>query len=206
MKLTDKELLDALNDPETLKRFGLQKTGEEIDEILAPVDLPEDATPAQIAKAYAERDKKLSAYMKNMKSSSKEEARKVLEDDKMTKKKEEVDAFLKAHPSLETNKELLEIVAPLYEKNGDLEKAFTQGCKVMDLNPATGEPLKATDESEREQLVGKRTQLKTDEVSKETLEADSNTEKAEPKSIRDVLIETSNKLAAEGKNPYRETT
>lgn len=201
----DKELLAQLNDPETLKRLGLKKADDEIDEILGSVELPEDATPAQIAKAYADRDKKLAVYLKNQRELSSKEAKKVLEQEKMSVKEREVDAFLKDHPILETNQELLNYVSPLYEKNGDLKKAYELGCKLMDLDPATGKPPEGAKEEAKEEGKEKVTQLKSDATSSPNLKADADTEPAEKKSIREILHANSNKLTAEGKNPFKES-
>lgn len=204
-KKISKELQEVLDDPEMLKKMGLQKSTSDdaLEEIFAPIKLDEDATLSDIERQINERSRKQMEYVRNIVEQSKAETTKVLDERDKSAEDKRIDNFLEKYPWLNTNKALLDEMSPLYNSSGDLEKAYHKACKLCDINPKTGKKASSDQSSASEKV----TQQKSDTASTE-LQAAAEQSTSEGvnniRSIREIIASHSNNLAAEGKNPFRE--
>lgn len=197
-----KEILEALKDPETLKQIREMDRDPELEELFGNIEFSDDATPAEIAKAINERSKKQMQYISKISEKSEKAAKKILEEEKIAKSDAEVSSFLKAHPELVSNEELLDIVEPLYKKYGDIQRAYDLGVKALGIEAKKEENTPPIEEERKEQTP--KSQLKSDDPKLSDDPAKEGIEPAKPKTLREILSETSNKLTASGNNPYKE--
>lgn len=198
------ELLALLKDPDKLKELGLKKADDPIEELLKPIDFNDDMTAEDVVKMVNDRNVKLASILKDMDGRSKRDAEEIVSRRDKEAKQKEIDAFLEKHPELAKNKELMDVVSPLYGKTGDLKKAYEQGCKVLDLDPATGLAPKEESEKPKGDEVPKKTQLRSDTPSSSSdKEGEQNGDNEEPMSLMEILSEQANALAAKGENPFR---
>lgn len=206
-----KEILEALKDPNTLEQIKKMGSDPELEELFGDVEFPEDATPTEIAKVINARSKKQMQYISKITSKSEEAAKRVLEEEKRSKRDIEISEFLKTHPDLASNDELIDVVQPLYNKYGDLQKAYDLGTKALGINPNKKEAVppkedKKEDKKEDEKTLEKipKSQFKSDDPKLSDDPSKEGVEPTKPKSIREILSENSNKLTASGNNPFRE--
>lgn len=216
-KPSKKDLLEAMKDPALLKEAGLQPiTDEEEKELFADIVLGDNDSIEDVVRKFNDKQKKQREYLRKREEKILKAAEEKAGEGEAARQQREVDAFLKDHPALSANKDLLDIVEPLYANGMSLEDAYSKGCKSLDLDPATG---KAPEEEKKEEK--KSEEKKATEEKKEKKTAfKSNTvddglpgvahEEAEegrerPKTIREIASEHSNALAAKGENPYRDS-
>lgn len=204
-KKLSKELLEALQDPDVLAQVGLKKVDDdELSEIFAPMQLDENASVADIQKELNERSKKQMAYLQKLSGKAKQEAQTIIDSQKEEEQDKLIDAFLSERPWLNSNKALLEEMQPLYEKSGNLDDAYKKACKLHDLDPTTGkkpEEKKAEKKEEKKQTQQRSNEL--DEGNEDDSGNNDDGKAAKKLTIRERAAEHSNRLAAEGKNPFR---
>ena len=200
-KKLSKELLDAINDPDVREELGLvKKDDKELEKLFGPIDITDDMTTAEVVRIMNDRSKAQMKYVQKLSGKGAEEAKRIMKEQKEEAESAAVDKFLEAHPWVSANTELLKTMTPLYNTTGDLDKALAQACKIHDLDPDTGkEP-----EEKKEEKPAKQTQLKSDALHKEKPAEKGEGEVVEKKSLKEIISEHSNALAAEGKNPFRE--
>jgi hypothetical protein len=217
-KPSKKELLEAMKDPALLKEAGLQPiTSEEEKELFADIVMGDDDTTADLVKKINEKTRKQRDYLQKREEKIIKKAEAKAGEGEAARQQQEVDSFLKKHPELSANKELLDIVEPLYHNGKDLEAAYKLGCKSLSLDPETGKaPLsdeekkkaeesgeKKKDEEKKEKKVSFKTDTSDDGLPGVTQSGDE--ENKGPKSIREIAGELSNSMAANGKNPFRDS-
>lgn len=218
---TRKEILEAMKDPELLKEAGLAPISDkEEDELFSDITVSDNDDIADVVAKINDRSRKQKAYLKKREEKILALAEKKAQEPEKTRKQKEVDSFLLEHPELSTNKKLLDIVSPLYNNgNGmSLKEAYETGCKSLDLDPSTGlAPEKDGEKKKKEEEKGgekkdakeKKTALKSDSSVDTGLpehqhkENMKNSDDKKPKSLREIVSEQANELAANGENPWR---
>jgi hypothetical protein len=213
---TRKEILEALKDPALLKEAGLAPISDkEEDELFADITLGENDSMADMLNKINDRSRKQRAYLKDREAKILKAAAKAAEEPEKTRKQKEVDSFLEKHPELSNNKKLLDKVKPLYDSGMSLTEAYKDGCKLLDLDPATGlvpkegeEKKEGDDKGEKKGAKEKRTAMKSDSsVDTGLPDYQYNKNKKDdddkPKTTREILSEQANEMAANGTNPWR---
>jgi predicted nucleotide-binding protein len=96
-----------------------------------------------------------------------------------------------------------------------LTEAYKDGCKLLDLDPATGlapkegeEKKTAENKGEKKEAKEKRTALKSDSSVDTGLpeyqhKLQNKDKDDKPKTTREILSEQANEMAANGTNPWR---
>lgn len=215
-KPTKEEILKAMKDPELLKEAGLQpiESAEE-KELFSDITIGENDTMEDLVRKINDKSRRQRDYLRKIETNAVKAAEKKAGEGEAARQQKEVDAFLKGHPELSNNKELLGIVERLYHSGDSLEDAWRSGCKVLDLDPDTGKKPeekkseeKPEEKSGKEEKKEKKTPLKSD-VTDEGLPGlqprKSEEGEGRPKSIREIAGELSNEMAAKGNNPFRDS-
>lgn len=221
-KPTKKEILEAMKDPDLLKEAGLQPIEDEVEkELFADIVLGENDTTEDLARKFNEKARKQRAYLQQREGKILKAAEKKAGEGEAARQTAEVDSFLKAHPELKANPELLDIVEPLYHNGKSLEDSWNIACASKGFDAKTGkaplteEEKKAAEEKDpekkenKEEKKGKKTSLKTDTLDTglpgQRSDDPKDGEDPRPKTIREIAGELSNDLAAKGTNPYRDS-
>lgn len=214
-KPTRKEILEAMNDPELLKEAGLQPISDkEEEELFSDIVVGGNDDISDVVKKINDRSRKQKDYLRKREEKILKAAEEKAKEPEKNRKDKEIDSFLKEHPELSNNKELLDVVSPLYNNGMSLEDAWKKGCKSLDLDVTTGlapkkeDDKKKDDGGDKRKATEKKTALKTD--SSDDGLADAGLPKGKedtdkPKSLREIISEQANDLAATGKNPWRDT-
>lgn len=214
-KKLSKEFMDLIKDPEVLEQVGLKKADDDIEELFKPIEITDDMTTADVVRIYNERGAKQAKLFKKLQGAPAKEAERLMKERDQQAQESMIDKFLEENPWVESNKDFLKKLKPLYDMTGDLTSAFKDTCKLMDLDPATGKAPEA--EPDKDKDKNKDKDKKADKVS--AFKNDTNTLGADDdkggkgegdgkdlpkKSLREIVSEHANKLAAEGKNPFRD--
>ncbi|MDB4261289.1 hypothetical protein N9878_00340 [bacterium] len=208
-KPTKAEILELLKDPELLKEAGLQTVASKTeDELFSDIVVSDDDTMSDVVKKINDRQRKQRDYMKKRDADVLKEAKELSSKGEKDRAQAEVDSFLKKHPELTANKDLLAIVDPLYQNGMDLEDAFKKGCKSLDLDPSTGKaPVVDDDETGKPgDKTTKKPALRTDQQAPVKKVDDADDVPDTPLSIREAASANLNKLAAKGENPWSSQT
>lgn len=212
-KPTRAELLEAMKDPELLKELGIEtKEDKEEAELFGDIEVGDEDTAADLVKKINARGKAQREWLKKREAKILSQVKDDKDKDKATATQDKIDKFLLDHPELNKNKELLDQVDQLYKSSGNLEEAYTKGCKLLDLDPETGvAPVEKKEGDKKTTPPAKEpkkvTSLKgdTQDTSSEDDDEDTQGKPEKPKSIREAAAAHSNSMAAEGKNPFRST-
>jgi hypothetical protein len=219
-KPSKKEILEAMKDPTLLKEAGLQPIEDELEkELFADIVVGENDTMEDLVKKINGKTRKQKEYYRKREEKILNSAEEKASAGERARKDREVNSFLESHPELSNNKKLLDIVDRLYQSGDKLEDAWKAGCKVLDLDPDTGLTPSSGDDDKDKDNGGKKPDEKKDTKDKkevisplksDTIDSGLPGQKTSddddgPKSIRELAGEISNDLAANGKNPFRDS-
>ena len=140
-KLSKKEILEALKDPEIQQELSKEKG---LEALLKPLELTDDDTLESLARKQNEQLQKVVKYFKDREDSVKADAVEEATRGQKEDERRRIEKFEKDNPGMK-NAEVINIMQPLYNNGMSLEDSYAKACKALDLNPETGEAPKEED-------------------------------------------------------------
>lgn len=158
MTITKEELMAALRDPDIVKEIKGGKSVKAIKELELTDD--EMLDPKALVRALNAKIAEINAHVKESIDSSIESVRIESRKEKESASQNEVKRFIQAHP-LAQEKEIIDIMGPLYAAGKSLDEAFKAALKVTGRSEKQEEPTDSPVKPEKKPVEKKPTSLRT---------------------------------------------